>query len=90
MKIAPKHIAVAVTTREPARIAEALRAAVGLGLRGDEVTVAFAGSAAPSDASSEPAAAKALATLRALGRRIEGPEGLAEILTRADAVEVWT
>jgi hypothetical protein len=71
--------AVVVRTRDPARAAEALRAAVGLTLRGDTVAL-VALSPLPADER----VARALATLRALGQPVDAP------LAEADRIEVWT
>jgi hypothetical protein len=74
-------VGVVVRTRDPARVAEALRAAVGLTLRGARVRVAVA--APPAD----PASRRALATLRELGHDADAREDEA---LAADVVEVWT
>lgn len=80
------RILVVARTRDPHRQAEALRAALGLTLRGAAVEVALAGPLC------SPLARRAAETLRAFGHVVvEGPaEGLAEAIARADAVEVWT
>lgn len=78
-----KTIAVVIDTTDADRAAEALRAAVGLGLRGDAVAVVVL---RKLDAA-EPRAAKALAALRAMNQRVDAPLG---VLAEADAVEVWT
>lgn len=77
-----KQIVVVIGATEPSRVREALRAAVGLGLRGDHVEV----HARDLDLR-DPAIARAVATLAELGRpvRAEPPS-----LDAADAVEVWT
>jgi len=80
-----KTLAVVVATDRPARAREALRAAVGLTLRGDAVHVVLA-VPPPGD---DPAIARALATLRELGHRVSSGDAAA-IARRADAVEVWT
>jgi hypothetical protein len=94
MSRATKQIAVVVCCRQRERVAEALRAAVGLCLRGDEVSVVFAQPDARAGVDPEPAAAKALATLEILGRRVDyadaDADALADVVARADAVEVWT
>lgn len=77
-----KRIAVIVRTSDPARVAEALRGAVGLTLRGDAVRVALAPEAAPH---AEP---RAVATLTSFGHAV-GTD-VAATLRDADAVEVWT
>jgi hypothetical protein len=79
-------IAVVVRCSDEARIAEALRAAVGLTLRGARVTV-YREQAAASVAS--PRVQRAVETLRLLGHAVvDGAPGAA--LRSADAVEVWT
>lgn len=74
-------IAVVVRTRDPHRQAEALRAALGLTLRGARVEVVVDGDLLT------PLAERAAATLRSFGHPV-GPDRSA--LERADAVEVWT
>ena len=76
-----KTAGVIVRTRDPARIAEALRAAVGLTLRAARVRVALP--EVPDDAF----ARRAVATLRELGHEVGVDENAA---LAADAVEVWT
>jgi hypothetical protein len=76
-----KSVGVIVRTRDPARIAEALRAAVGLTLRG--ATVRLSAPALPDD----PFARRVRATLREMGHEAEVDEARA---LAADAVEVWT
>jgi hypothetical protein len=73
---------VVVRTLDPHRQAEALRAALGLTLRGARVEVAIEG------ALLTPLAVRAAETLKSFGYPI-GVE-LREALRRADAVEVWT
>lgn len=91
-----KRIAVIVRAADPDRVAEALRAAVGLGLRGDRVHVVLAAGAGAVDEHAPPAQghARALATLRMLGHDVvhadEDPAAEAEAVRAADAVEVWT
>ena len=75
-------ILVIATTRDPHRQAEALRAALGLTLRGARVEVAIA------EPLLTPLARRAADTLRSFGH-IVGAD-LAEALARADRVEVWT
>jgi hypothetical protein len=75
-------ILVVATTCDPHRQAEALRAALGLTLRGARVEVAVTGPLLT------PLARRAADTLRAFGHPV-GVE-LAEALARADRVEVWT
>jgi hypothetical protein len=74
-----KTIAVVVAGTQAS---EALRAAVGLTLRGDRV-VLVPMTALPADEKS----LRALATLRGLGHRVDGTWADAEA---ADVVEVWT
>jgi hypothetical protein len=99
-----KTIAVIVRARGGERVAEALRAAVGLGLRGDRVVVCAAlgrggvgveGGAAGGGAERGAAGAdiaRAAATLRALGQVVRGggDEEVAATVRAADVVEVWT
>jgi hypothetical protein len=75
--------AVIVRTRDPHRAGEALRAALGLTLRGDDVAVILA----VTIDESQPLAARCLGALRALGHDVDAP---ARTLRRADGVEVWT
>lgn len=84
-------ILVVATARDPHRQAEALRAALGLTLRGDRVEVV---AAAPP---LTPLAHRLADTLRAFGHTVTHaeapgapPDLLAEALARADRVEVWT
>ena len=72
---------VVVRTRDQHRQAEALRAALGLTLRGARVEVVV-------DELLTPLALRSAATLRSFGHAV-GVE-LHEALARADAVEVWT
>jgi hypothetical protein len=84
-----KRIAVIVRAADPDRVAEALRAAVGLGLRGDRVHVVLAAGAVAGHGQ----AARALATLRMLGHEVDmdaGAAAEASAVRAADAVEVWT
>jgi hypothetical protein len=88
-----KRIAIIVRATHPDRVAEALRAAVGLSLRGDRVHVVVAAAARPACAHAQ--AARALATLRMLGHDVidaEPDTGTAEAdaVRMADAIEVWT
>ena len=82
---AAKTIAVIVAAQLPSRQREALRAAVGLTLRGDAVHVVLAADT-PAD---DPAIARAVATLRELGHRVTTGDAAA-VARRADAAEVWT
>jgi len=83
---APLAILVVVRTRDPHRQAEALRAALGLTLRGARVEVAVA------EPLLTPLARRAADTLRSFGHAVGDQAGadLAEALARADRVEVWT
>lgn len=63
---------------------EALRAAVGLTLRGDAITVIVD----PAADATDPEAMRARATLAAFGHTIAGPAALSGALD-AEAVEVW-
>ncbi len=79
-------IVVIVRAVDDARIAEALRAGLGLTLRGDRVTV-FATSPLPASA------ARAAATLASFGHdvHLDAPaDQLARAIRDAHAVEVWT
>lgn len=79
-----KTIAVVIRAREPWRAREALRAAVGLGLRGDRVEVMIESAAVDR---SDPA----LATLSVLGHTVHhNRDALLDLCHRADVVEVWT
>jgi len=69
-------------TLDPARQAEALRAALGLTLRGARVEVVIEGPLLT------PLAERSAATLRSFGHAV-GVE-LDAALARADRVEVWT
>lgn len=79
-------ILVIATTRDPHRQAEALRAALGLTLRGARVEVAI------TEPLLTPLARRAADTLRSFGHAVGHQAGadLAEALARADRVEVWT
>jgi hypothetical protein len=89
-------VLVIVRTRDPHRQAEALRAALGLTLRGSRVEVALE---VAIDASGEldaalatPLARRAADTLRSFGHPVGALSGdaLAAALARAGRVEVWT
>jgi hypothetical protein len=73
---------VVVIVADPARAPEALRAAVGLTLRGDRVAVV-----PPAAWPDDPRVLRALATLRGLGHDVAAPAAVAD---GADAVEVWS
>jgi hypothetical protein len=77
------RILVVAATRDPHRQSEALRAALGLTLRGARVEVAVA------EPLLTPLAQRAADTLRSFGHEV-GPRDLAAALARADRVEVWT
>jgi len=79
---------VVITARDGERVAEALRAAIGLGLRGDPVETLLVGGPPPGD----PRVARALGTLERLGRpaRSTTIEEARAAATTARAVEVWT
>ena len=78
-----KRIAVVLRCTDSERAAEALRAAVGLTLRGDRVLLVWA---AALDRNA-PVLGRALGTLAALGHDTDAP--LAAIRA-SDAVEVWS
>lgn len=82
-KLAPRTVLVVIRATAAARVAEGLRAALGLTLRGDRVRVIL-------DGAPPPAGARAAAVLTAFGYPILGPAALAAELRAADAVEVWT
>lgn len=73
-------------TRDPHRQSEALRAALGVTLRGARVETHVDGPLLT------PLAERAAATLRSFGHAVEPLDEatLAEVLSRAAAVEVWT
>lgn len=75
-------ILIIARTRDPHRQAEALRAALGLTLRGATVEVAHDGPLLT------PLAQRAATTLRSFGHAV-GVDPAAALL-RADAVEIWT
>lgn len=80
-----KTILVIVRSEEPAKIAEALRGAVGLTLRRDRVRVILADAAAPH------ADPRAVATLTSFGHPVEiGDAHVADAIADADAIEVWS
>jgi hypothetical protein len=95
----PPAVLVVVRTRDPHRQAEALRAALGLTLRGSRVEVAIeVAIEAPGDptgleaALATPLARRAADTLRSFGYPVTAltGEALAAALARAARVEVWT
>jgi len=75
-------ILVVVTTRDPHRQAEALRASLGLTLRGARVEVVV------DPPLLTPLAQRAADTLRAFGHAVG--VALDDALARADRVEIWT
>jgi hypothetical protein len=75
-------IVVHARSPDPHRQAEALRAALGLTLRGGRVEVVL------DHPLATPLAVRAAETLRAFGHPVGVP--LADALARADRVEVWT
>jgi hypothetical protein len=91
-------VLVIVRTRDPHRQAEALRAALGLTLRGARVEVAIEAASTASAAEdvdpvlATPLARRAAETLRSFGHPvgIVAGEALAAALARAGRVEVWT
>jgi hypothetical protein len=86
-------ILVVVQAADVERVSEALRAGIGLGLRGDPVAVLLTGAAARfADGSADPRIERALSTLAELGRpaRVVPADELASWLARARAVELWT
>jgi hypothetical protein len=76
------RVLVIARTRDPHRQSEALRAALGLTLRGAQVEVLVEGPLLT------PLAERSAATLRSFGHSIA--EDLAAALERAQIVEVWT
>jgi hypothetical protein len=79
-------ILVIVRARDPHRQSEALRAALGLTLRGARVEVAL------DEPPATPLAHRAVDTLRSFGHAVEPLAGdaLAAAVARAARVEVWT
>lgn len=79
------RILVVARTRDPHRQSEALRAGLGLTLRGATVEVIVDGPLLT------PLARRAAETLQAFGHVVHADTApLAAALRRADAVEVWT
>jgi len=85
-------VLVVVRTRDPHRQAEALRAALGLTLRGSRVEVVIEASGEVDAALATPLARRAADTLRSFGHPVGALAGdaLAAALARAGRVEVWT
>ena len=77
-----RTVAIVARTRDPHRQAEALRAALGLTLRGATIIVVV------EEPLLSPVAERAALTLRSFGHAVGAP--LAEAIAAADAVEVWT
>ena len=93
----PPAVLVVVRTRDPHRQAEALRAALGLTLRGSRVEVAIEATSETAietaiDPLATPLARRAADTLRSFGYPVAAltGEALAAALARAARVEVWT
>jgi hypothetical protein len=85
-------IVVVVATSDVPRAREALRAAVGLSLRGDRIHVVVPAFATGVGRGGTPAQL-AIATLAELGHRVTAPaepDEVAEAVRAADAVEVWS
>jgi hypothetical protein len=78
-----KRIAVVIKTSNADRAAEALRAALGLTLRGDRVSVVRARPLPEADVR----VAKCLGALEALGHEVDASMA---VVHDADAVEVWS
>lgn len=74
-------VAVIVRTTDPHRQSEALRAALGLTLRGARVHAVVEGAALT------PLAQRSIDTLRAFEHRVDGDLATA---MRSDRIEVWT
>jgi len=80
------RLLVVVRTRDPHRQAEALRAALGLTLRGSGVDVIL------DEPPATPLAQRAVDTLLSFGHRVAAASAseLAAAIREARAVEVWT
>ena len=76
-------ILVLVRARDPHRQSEALRAALGLTLRGASIEVIV------EEPLLTPLAQRSADTLRSFGHRVHDIDPL-DAIQRADAVEVWT
>lgn len=81
----PRNVLVVIRATDPRRAAEAMRAAIGLTLRGDKVATVV-----PEIHSKDPAIARGIATLLLLKQRVWAPMKLAELVRAADRIEVWT
>jgi hypothetical protein len=79
-----KRTLILIQATTPARVEEALRAALGLTLRAASVEVWL-----PPDRELTTLARRAISVLETFGHRVH-PGGDREALTHADAVEVWT
>jgi len=79
-----RQLVVVVRAPDEARVAEALRASVGLTLRGARVAVYL-----PAGAPRSPRIDRAVETLRLLGHTVADGDPTAAVRA-ADAVEVWT
>src|SRR5690606_23634939 len=85
-----KRIAVIVRCMAVDRVAEALRAAIGLSLRGDAVTAVMMDDTKTAVAAGDPRIRRALATLETLGHSVaHGNAHVPAAVRHADAVEVW-
>ena len=89
----PRHVVVLVRSLVAVRAEDALRACVGLTLRGARLTAIVH----PLTDVASAAARKGLGTLTSFGHAVVRPvtaadldDALAEALPSADAVEVWT
>ncbi|HVK83357.1 MAG TPA: hypothetical protein VM513_04570 [Kofleriaceae bacterium] len=75
---------IVVRTSDPHRQSEALRAALGVTLRGAAIEVVI------DEPPHTPLAQRATDTLRAFGHAVGPADDMGEKLARADVVEVWT
>ncbi len=88
----PRQIAVVIRSADALRQREALRAALGLTLRGDPVHVIVTAQATGALTSSDPVTRRYVATLRTLGHHV-GPgdaRAVSRAVRSAHAIEVWT
>lgn len=81
----PRTVLVVIRATTLERCAEAMRAAIGLTLRGDHVYAIV-----PEAHGKDPMIARGIATLLLLKQRVCGPTRLGELVRTADRVEVWT
>ena len=88
----PLQITILVNATALARNKEALRAALGLGLRGDTVQVIIGKAAQPWIHGDDPDIRRALATLSELGHTLNDEQDVDvdSMLRTADAIEHWT